>query len=135
MNKIISLLLCTFLLFSIVGCGEKEVKGEVKNYNIVEKEDISTSKAVRFNYRVKVPDDNKYSNEDFKNIAIDVKDNSDPFNAISIFFYTEEELNSKNFDGFSTIGCIEFSPWGIWNRAEDIDKGDLKNIKLMDKLK
>ncbi|NWK10394.1 hypothetical protein [Clostridium cadaveris] len=135
MKRIISLLLCLILSFSITGCGKKEVKGEVKDYNIVEKEDVSTSKAILFNYRVSVPDDNKYSKEDFKNIATDVKEKSDPFNAITIFFYKEKEINDKNFDGFSKIGNIEFSPWGLWNRAEDINTGDLKNIKLVDKLK
>jgi hypothetical protein len=102
------------------------------NFTVAAMEDASYSvggkRVVRITYRIKV--EKQITDNEIRAICqkiISQERSKEPHNAIAFFFY----LPDSDIKGAYTAGKAEWTPFGKWERAKDVDTGDYSNHQLI----
>jgi len=102
------------------------------NFTVAAVEDAGYSvggkQVVRFTYRIKV--EKQITDNEIRAICqkiISQESSKEPYNAIAFFFY----LPDSDIKGAYTAGKAEWTPFGKWERAKDVDTGDYSNHQLV----
>lgn len=96
-------------------------------YQIVEQEDISIYNTVRVSFRVVVP--SNITEQEIKDVAgyvVKKATKSQDVNAINIFMYDRIE----DAYGRYTVAVVEWAPYGVWARADEVETGDYSKHQL-----
>ena len=136
-NKSILIVALIFQIISITSCSKKpdekpncadplnSSKNKV-NFTVEAVEDISYSRVVRFTYRIKV--EKEVTDAEIRTICQKIiSQEKRPYNAIAFFFY----LPDSDIQGAYTAGQAEWTPFGKWTSAKEVETGDYSHHQLI----
>lgn len=133
-KKSLLIIAIVFQTMLITSCSEKaEEKSSptsetIKTVNFIIEaiEDISYGKVIRMTYRVKV--EKEVTDDEIRIICKKIiPQEKKAYNAIAFFFY----LPDSDIKGAYTAGMAEWTPFGKWASAKEVETGDYSHHQLI----
>lgn len=103
---------------------EEEINLDL-DYEIIEKQDVSYFKTIRYLYRIAVPKGT--TQNEIKAITESITNNikrNEKVNAVSLAFYTQGDY----YYGPPTVADVCWAPYGEWDKADEMSSGNYTNF-------